>query len=231
MVSKLSNFQPRSDFIARTLRDLIEEQPDQQIIVLSFTRSLLTNICQQLRDPKKNNKKYSIGYYVGGMKPEDLQETEEKQIVLATYAMAAEALDIKSLNTLMMISPKTDIIQSVGRILRTRGENKLIVDIVDTHTVFQNQWKKRRSYYKKCGYGIRFISSLKYTNMSIHWDQDTTWKRIASPNKQKDVPVDILLSEDTDSEEDTNQGDCIPKPKKEFVCWISEDMDFDRPCY
>jgi predicted helicase len=28
-------------------------------------------------------------------------------------------VDIKSLNTLVMVSPKTDIIQSVGRILRT----------------------------------------------------------------------------------------------------------------
>ena len=32
------------------------------------------------------------------LKQKDLQETETKQIVLATYAMAAEALDIKSLS-------------------------------------------------------------------------------------------------------------------------------------
>ena len=34
----------------------------------------------------------TVGYYIGGMKQKDLQETETKQIVLATYAMAAEAI-------------------------------------------------------------------------------------------------------------------------------------------
>ena len=72
---------------------------------------------------------HKIGYYVGGMKKEELQKSEDKQIVLATYSMAAEALDIPSLNTLVMVSPKTDIIQSVGRILRTRSSGKLIIDI------------------------------------------------------------------------------------------------------
>ena len=52
----------------------------------------------------------SVGFYIGGMKQEKLQESETKQIVLATYAMAAEALDIKTLSTLVMITPKTDIV-------------------------------------------------------------------------------------------------------------------------
>jgi superfamily II DNA or RNA helicase len=74
-----------------------------------------------------------------------------------------------------MVSPKTDIIQSVGRILRTRGSGKLIIDVVDTHDVFQNQWKKRRAYYKKCGYGIHFIKSNEYIDMM----ENSKWKKIA----------------------------------------------------
>jgi hypothetical protein len=76
-----------------------------------------------------------------------------------------------------MVSPKTDIIQSVGRILRTRGLGKLIVDIIDTHDVFQNQWKKRRTYYKKCGYGISYVKSNDYVDMI---DSNTIWKRISN---------------------------------------------------
>jgi predicted helicase len=53
--------------------------------------------------------------YYGGMKQECLKETETKQIVLATFSMAAEALDIKTLSTLFMVTPKTDIVQAVGR--------------------------------------------------------------------------------------------------------------------
>ena len=171
MISKISNFQPRCDFVVRILRDLIQENPEKQIMVLSQIRGLLTDIHTKLSEFN-----YDVGFYVGGMKQQDLQETEEKQIVLATYAMAAEALDIKTLNTLVMVSPKTDIIQSVGRILRTRGLGKLIVDIIDTHDVFQNQWKKRRTYYKKCGYGISYVKSNDYVNMV---EGNTIWKRIS----------------------------------------------------
>ena len=178
MISKISNFPPRCDFVVRILRDLIKENPEKQIMVLSQIRGLLTSIHEKLVD-------YDVGFYVGGMKQKDLQETEEKQIVLATYAMAAEALDIKTLNTLVMVSPKTDIIQSVGRILRTRGLGKLIVDIIDTHDVFQNQWKKRRTYYKKCGYGISYIKSNDYSDMDMDMDMDNSnsvWKRISNAN-------------------------------------------------
>ena len=87
----------------------------------------------------------TVGYYIGGMKQSALQETEDKQIVLATYAMAAEALDIKTLSVLVMASPKTDITQSVGRILRVRHDNPIVVDIVDRHDTFQNQWRQRKN--------------------------------------------------------------------------------------
>jgi superfamily II DNA or RNA helicase len=95
--------------------------------------------------------------------------------------MAAEALDIKTLSTLVMVTPKTDIIQSVGRILRVRHENPIIVDIVDKHDVFQKQWAQRRAFYKKCNYRIRQINSLEYNGMLIDWEKDTTWKRVFEP--------------------------------------------------
>jgi superfamily II DNA or RNA helicase len=102
-------------------------------------------------------------------------------VVLATYAMAAEALDIKTLSTLVMVTPKTDIVQSVGRILRVKHENPIIVDIVDSHDVFQNQWTQRKRFYKKCNYRIRQIDSRVYADMSIDWSEDKTWKRVFEP--------------------------------------------------
>jgi hypothetical protein len=68
------------------------------------------------------------------MKQECLKETETKQIVLATFSMAAEALDIKTLST--SVTPKTDIVQ-VGRILRAKHDAPIIVDLVDKHDVFK----------------------------------------------------------------------------------------------
>ena len=83
--------------------------------------------------------------------------------------MAAEALDIKSLSILVMVTPKTDIIQSVGRILRVKHENPIIVDIVDPHDIFQNQWTQRRRYYKKCNYKILQCDSNKYDGGNTKW--------------------------------------------------------------
>ena len=177
MIVKLCEFGPRSDFIVKVLGDLLQENPDNQIMILCHNRSLLT----YLYDSILHRKLATVGYYVGGMKQAKLQETESKQIVLATYAMAAEALDIKTLSTLVMVTPKTDIIQSVGRILRVKHENPIIVDIVDTHDNFQKQWLQRRRFYKKCNYRIRQIDSTKYRNMQLDWTTDTTWKHVYEP--------------------------------------------------
>ena len=115
----------------------------------------------------------SVGYYIGGMKQKDLEISETKQIVIATYAMAAEALDIKSLSRLVMATPKSDIIQSVGRILRVKHDNPIIIDIVDNHDCFQNQWINRRRFYKRSNYLIKKssndnMSSLE-PNSSSNW--------------------------------------------------------------
>jgi len=198
MITKLCAFGPRSDFILRIIKDLVEEEPENQIMILCHNRSLLS----YLYDGIIYKNIAPVGYYVGGMKQDKLQETEGKQIVLATYAMAAEALDIKTLSTLVMVTPKTDITQSVGRILRVKHENPIIVDIVDFHDLFENQWKQRKRFYKKCNYRIREIDSKKYAGMMVDWESDTTWTRSFDP-KVKDL---CKNEKDSDSDNETKHG-------------------------
>ena len=57
------------------------------------------------------------------LKEKDLKISEGKNIVIATYKMAEEALDIKSLTTIVMATPKKDVRQAVGRIMRARVKN------------------------------------------------------------------------------------------------------------
>jgi hypothetical protein len=159
MISKLCNYAPRSDFIVRVIQDLFVEYPQKQMIVLGHNRCLLVYLHDVLKQMTNGP---TVGYYLGGMKQAKLDESETKQVVLATFAMAAEALDIKSLSTLLLVTPKTDIIQSVGRILRTKHANPLIVDFIDPHGCFKNQWNKRRLYYKKCNYRILKMTSIDY---------------------------------------------------------------------
>ena len=212
MITKLCAYGPRSDFVVGVIGDLLKEEPENQIMVLCHNRNLLT----YLNEAINHRKLTTVGFYVGGMKQANLQETETKQIVLATYAMAAEALDIKTLSTLIMITPKTDIIQSVGRILRVKHDNPIIVDIVDAHDIFQNQWVQRRRFYKKCNYRIRLIDSKQYAGMSLDWEKDLTWKRVFEP-KQNACVIDGAAANDSDEGESThlkpiagsNQGKCL----------------------
>ena len=196
MISKLCEYGPRSDFIIKIVADLLKENDSKQIMILCHNRSLLKYLYEGIchRDLA------TIGYYVGGMKQTELQTTETKQIVLATYAMAAEALDIKTLSSLIMVTPKTDITQSVGRILRVKGNNPIVVDIVDSHDLFQKQWVQRRRFYKKCNYRIRQIDGDTYSGMSIDWNTDKTWNWVFEPKETGNTKLD---EEDEDNQTNT----------------------------
>ena len=61
-----------------------------------------------------------------------------------------------------MATPKTDVVQSIGRILRCSHDQPLIIDIVDQHQVFKNQWNKRLRYYKKQKYTILKCDGQNY---------------------------------------------------------------------
>ena len=158
MISKLSNYNNRSELILSVLKTELFINPNQQFIILAHTKSLLNYLFSGVNHQNIS----SVGYYIGGMKEASLKESEGKQIILATYAMAAEALDIKSLTSLIFATPKTDIEQSVGRILRAKHNQPLIIDILDPHDVFKNQYSKRRKYYVKKNYKIIKTSSEKY---------------------------------------------------------------------
>jgi hypothetical protein len=97
-----------------------------------------------------------------------------------------------------MVTPKTDITQSVGRILRAKHENPVIVDIVDIHDPFKKQWVQRRRFYKKCNYRILEIDNTKYAGMSLDWHTDKTWKKVFEPTSITQEKRDSDSDEDID---------------------------------
>jgi superfamily II DNA or RNA helicase len=165
MITKLCDYNRRTEFILRVLADMLKENPKQQIMMLAHNKSLL----KYLHDAIEHRGLGSVGYYVGGMKEAALKKTETKQIVIATYSMASEALDIKTLTTLFMCTPRSDIQQSVGRILREKHSEPVVVDIIDSHDLFKNQWKKRKAFYKKENYKILYTTSVNYAPDTNKW--------------------------------------------------------------
>jgi len=159
MIKKICEYNGRTEFIITVLTHLLSlTDIKRQIMILAHNKSVLT----YLFDAIQHRKIASVGYYIGGMSASELKETETKQVVIATYAMAEEALDIKSLNTLIMATPKTDVTQAVGRILREKHGQPIIVDIVDSHDTFMRQWAKRKKYYTSQNYSIVQSSNTTY---------------------------------------------------------------------
>jgi superfamily II DNA or RNA helicase len=158
MISKLCAFSHRSEFILKVIEEELKQKAGQQLMILAHNKNILTYLYKAI----EHRQIATVGYYVGGMKDAELKKSESCQVIIATYAMAAEALDIKTLTSLLLATPKTDIIQAVGRILRVKHERPLVIDIIDTHEVFISQWQKRRKYYASNKYKILHTNSNLY---------------------------------------------------------------------
>jgi len=156
LLTQIVEFEPRTRAIVKLCVDVFEES-GRRVLVLSERKGHLQRMEELLKEARPD---LTIGYYIGGMKEEVREKGgREASILLATYAMASEAMNIKSLNTVILASPRKKVEQSVGRILRQRPEERvcqpIILDILDSHGIYQGQYRKRRVFYKACGYKIQ----------------------------------------------------------------------------
>lgn len=183
MITKISDYKPRTLFLMKLLQDAYNQHPENQIMVLANNKSLLHDLYEELT----NNPFATFGYYIGGMDKEEKDDSKNKNIILGTYSMASEGLDIKTLATLFMVSPRIDITQSVGRILREKHDNYIVYDIVDNHRTFKAQFVKRKQFYKKFNYNIFETKASKYSGLGKHddWIKELpeNWKCTFSANE------------------------------------------------
>ena len=152
MINNICSFYPRTIKIIEETIKCLEE--GRKILILSDRREHLSNIKTEL-----DKTKYSSGFYLGGMKEKDLEETEGKQVILGTFMMASEGFDCRyPLDTIILSSPKSNIEQAVGRILRQEAKDRkftpLVIDFLDEFSTFSGQCFKRAKFYKKNNYNI-----------------------------------------------------------------------------
>ncbi|WP_289302021.1 DEAD/DEAH box helicase [Sporofaciens musculi] len=86
---------------------------------------------------------------------EDMK-TGKKKFLFASFGLAKEGLDIPRLDRLYLTTPKKDyavVTQSIGRIARASAEKgqPVCYDYVDDIQFCENQWKRRRTIYRKAG--------------------------------------------------------------------------------
>lgn len=171
----------RNVFIANLLNSIMSEH-GRKVLVLCDRREHCF-IIKELVDSICNNN-HVTSLYIGGMKQTHLKQSEKSDCIIATYSFANEGLDIPGLNVLVFATPKGDIIQSAGRVLRDGGggnitQSPIIYDICDNHKYFQNKFKIRQAFYNKAGFAIHNYSSELPTlnqssNSSVFAFQDET---------------------------------------------------------
>jgi superfamily II DNA or RNA helicase len=91
-----------------------------------------------------------IAYYIGGMSEEQRDEAVKKKVVLATYSMAAENTDVPWWSALVLATPRANVKQAIGRILREHPDKPqpVILDIVDSDSpVFTQYYAARKRLY------------------------------------------------------------------------------------
>jgi superfamily II DNA or RNA helicase len=70
-------------------------------------------------------------------------------LIFATYEFANEGLDIPDLNTLIFaLPPKGNLDQCIGRILRKKNNNPLLIDFIDNFDIFKFLGINRIKNYK-----------------------------------------------------------------------------------
>lgn len=173
-LNRIVKINKRNNFIIDLLQECLLEA-GRKVLILSDR----INHLEKLKEKFDKRKLGTSAYYIGGMTQKKLKESEEATVILASFGMASEALDIPALNTLIMATPRREVEQSVGRIIRKVGEvQPVVIDIVDQLPCFSRQGNYRRKFYKRRGYQIKLID---VEDNEIIAEEDISDRKILSP--------------------------------------------------
>lgn len=129
LVSLLAANESRTEAIVRQMLRALEA--GRKVLVLSERLAQISWMSGRCK--AHGISEDDIGHYVGGRAQADLDIAATKKLIFGTYQMAQEGLDIPDLDTLFLATPRVDVEQSVGRILREQSGKKepVVVDFVD----------------------------------------------------------------------------------------------------
>lgn len=142
MLSNIASDNTRSNYIIKVLNKMVKNDK-VNILVISDRINQLKYIYKKLGSDVS-------GLFIGSMKRNMLDDTKEKRIILGTYGLVNEGFNLPKLNCLLFATPRSSIIQAIGRIYRKKHDiTPVIIDVVDDFSIFRIQQYKRKNIYKK----------------------------------------------------------------------------------
>jgi superfamily II DNA or RNA helicase len=160
LITVLSKIGSRNDLIVHHILRALKA--DRRILVLSERLKhldVLKAAVEFLWDGDAD--KLKIGRYVGGMKDAEIEVSKTCNLLFGTVQYAKEGLDDPSLDTLFLTTPKSDVEQAAGRILRRDEDKKppFIIDFVDDKTgPCIGFHKRRRKQYEHLGFTVKDLA-------------------------------------------------------------------------
>jgi superfamily II DNA or RNA helicase len=140
MINTLCDIPERNALIVEEAKRLSAE--GRHTLVLSDRREHCKALHQQIPHS---------ALFIGGTKELVL----DSKVLIATYGLVSEGFDVPTLDSVILATPRSDVVQSVGRILRETPGKKHdpeVVDICDQWAIFCGQAKKRRKFYDEAGF-------------------------------------------------------------------------------
>lgn len=156
MVTDVTRCDARTRVIVDTVRTLAARGRD--ILVVSDRVDHLRDIARRLTELTSDDvrEQMVVGLYIGTMKQAHRDHVAATcNVILGTYGLVREGLDIQKLNTLVLATPVSDVVQTVGRIMRAKGvHSPLVIDVVDAFSTFAGQARRRKAYYRSQGFAF-----------------------------------------------------------------------------
>jgi superfamily II DNA or RNA helicase len=143
----------RNALIASIAKDCYDK--GRHLVVFSTLLDHLEAI--KLQCVRLGLKASETGMYVGtqGKAEKMLREAEKtRPIIFATYSMMSEGTSLDWLDTCLLAMPRSNVVQTVGRIRRVHDHKRppVVIDLVDNDSpVFQSYAKSRQRWYQSIG--------------------------------------------------------------------------------
>lgn len=145
--TRLSKIPERNVMLSQCIRRAFDKGRD--VLVLSERLSVLNDLEELLKLPKE------IGRLTGTSK-----RGLDRKIILATYQCAGLGADIKRLSTVVLATPRVDVEQAIGRILRDpeAKTEPVVIDIIDEASDVMRGWAMARlRFYRTITDKIHFL--------------------------------------------------------------------------
>jgi len=161
LINWLAKNRKRNAILLRVLCRALEK--GRKVIALSDRLEQVHLLADEV---ERRMPQYRVLRYVGATKKKDQAKAHEADLLIGTYGMAKDALDLPALDTLVFLTPKADVEQPVGRILRGCAGKKdpMVVDPIDAisdvggrevkNDILGRFWGKRARLYAAKGFEI-----------------------------------------------------------------------------